>query len=259
MIALWRRELRVLLLSPAGIGVLAIWAFLVGAVFLMELAGFEQAEQRALAIDDPALLSLLDVNDLLLASVNNHLTVVLLFLAPMLAMRAWSDGAARDWLLQRAPSTSSFVVARAAGAASMVTAMVLLTLPLPVFLSIVGRPAVGDVGTVVDVGQAVVAMLLVAAAGSTFVAVSAALIVVVDNALAGAVLAFVVLMVLWVAPGGAALTGPVVGEVLTVVSPSTHIEAGLRGLVRLADVLFFVVVHVVATAVTITVLRGRRR
>ena len=108
-------------------------------------------------------------------------------------------------------------------------------------------------------GQAVVSMLLVAAAGSTFVALSAALIVVIDNALAGAVLAFVVLMVLWVAPGGAALTGPVVGEVLTVVSPSTHIEAGLRGLVRLADVLFFVVVHVVATAVTITVLRGRRR
>lgn len=259
MIALWRRELRVLLLSPAGLGVLAIWMFLVGAVFLMELAGFEQAEQRALAIDDPALLSLLDVNDLLLASVNNHLTVVLLFLAPMLAMRSWSDGAVRDWLLQRAPSTSSFVVARACGATSMVGAMLLLTLPLPVFLAVVGRPAVGDAGVVVDVGQAIVSTGLVAAAGATFVALSAAVIVAVDNALAGAVLAFVVLMVLWVAPGGAGLTGPVVGEILNLVSPATHIEAGLRGLLRLSDVLYFAVVHLVATAVTIAMLRGRRR
>jgi hypothetical protein len=43
------------------------------------------------------------------------------------------------------------------------------------------------------------------------------------------------------------------------VSPATHIEAGLRGLLRLSDVLYFAVVHLVATAVTIAMLRGLRR
>ena len=259
MIALLRRDFRLLVLSPGGIGLLALWAFLVGAVFLMELGGFEQAEQRALALGDPAILALLDVNDLLLASVHNNLTIVLLFLAPLLAMRANADGAARDWLLQRASSTTSFVVARSLAMAGMVGVLLLLTTPLPVLLSIIGRPAVGDVGVVVDVGQAIVATALVALAGTTFVLLSSAIVVVVDNALAGALVAFLVLVILWVAPGGSALVGPALGELLSFVSPSSHLESGLRGLLKPADVLWFVVVDAAAVMATVTVLEGRRR
>ncbi len=258
MIALLRRDLRLLLLSPGGIGLLALWAFLVGAVFLMELGGFEQAEQRALALGDPTILAMLDVNDLLLAAVHNNLTVVLLFLSPLLAMRTWADGAARDWLLQRT-STITFVLARSLASSITIAALLALTVPLPVFLSLVGRPAVGDVGAVVDVGQAVVATGLVTLAGATFVLVSSAIVIVIDNALAGALVAFLALVVLWVAPGGTALVGPQVGEWLTFISPSSHLESGLRGLLKPADVLWFVVVDVAVVIATVAALERRRR
>ncbi len=259
MTALLRRDLRLLLVSPAGIGLVALWAFLVGAVFLMELAGFEQAEQRALAIGDPAILALLDVNDLLLASVHNNLTVVLLFLSPLLAMRVWSDGPARDWLLQRASSTTTFVLVRTLASAVVIVALLLATVPLPVFLALIGRPAVGDVGVVVDPGQAIVATAITACAGIAFVTVSSAVVVVIDNVLAGALVAFLVLVIAWVAPGGTALVGPTIGDVLVFISPASHIEAGLRGLLRVADFAWFAVVVAAAMVAMVTVLEGRRR
>lgn len=259
MFALLRRDLSLLLLSPGGIGLVALWAFLVGAVFMMELAGFEQAEQRALALGDPAILALLDVNDLLLASLHNNLAVTLLFLGPLLAMRAWNDGPARDWLLQRAPSVAAFVVARSVAVAVVVAVLVAVTLALPVFLASVGRPAVGQTGDIVDAGQALLAAFTVALAGTAFVVVAGAIVVVIDNVLAGALVAFLVLMIAWVAPGGSALVGPDLTTVLQLVSPATHLEAGLRGVVRAADVAFFVVVIVAAAAATTATLAGRRR
>ena len=104
MRGIFLRELRLLLWSPSGGLLLAVWSFLTGALFLLELVAFEQAEQRALQLADPGLLALLDFNDLLLAAVNNHLVVVLLFIGPLIGARLFADGAARDWLLHAAPS-----------------------------------------------------------------------------------------------------------------------------------------------------------
>ena len=48
MRALVVRELRQVLWTPAGLGLVAVWLFLAGSLFLVVGVAFEQAEQRAL-------------------------------------------------------------------------------------------------------------------------------------------------------------------------------------------------------------------
>jgi ABC-2 type transport system permease protein len=261
MTAVLRRELRLLLASPTGAALGALWALCCGALFLMDLTAFEQAEQRALAVGDPALVALLDVNDLLLASVLGNVVVLFLFLAPLLSMRLFADDPATlAWLIHAAPSLRAVALGKLAAGVVVVSGLAASTALLPALLSLVARPAPGaDPGGVIDVAQAVVATATVAACAACFVAVACAVAAVVDVPLAAGLLAFVVLMTWWLAPGGAALVGPDVGAWLSWASPASHLERGLRGVVDGGDVVWFVGVFVAAALATGAGLAGRRR
>ena len=259
MTAIVARELRLLLLSPTGAALVAVWTFCCGALFLMDLTAFEQAEQRALATGDPALVALLDVNDLLLASVLDNVVVLFLFLAPLVAMRLFSDERAiRDWLLH-ASSPVAVAVGKLAAGLVVAGALAASTLSLPALLAVVGQPAAGTADPVVDVGQALVATVTVAACACCFVAVAAAVAAAVDVPLAAGVLAFLLLVVWWLAPGASSLVGPDVGRWLAWASPSSHLERGLRGVVDAGDIIWFAgVVAAAAVAAVAGVQRGTR-
>lgn len=258
MSALWRRELRVSLCSPAAIFLCGVWAFFVGALSMTELFAFEQAEQRALALDDPAIVALIDVNTLLLASVMNNLTIVLLFLGPLLALRQWSDGHAREWLFLRSPSVWHLVLARSGAGAVGIAILVGATLGLPVFLAVVGRPVSGN-GVVVDIGQTLTMSVAVALAGITFTLVSAAAVVAVDQGVVGALVAFVVLTVLWLLPSAEGLLGPTLGPLATQLSPAVHLEPALRGVIDVGDLLYWILLDAAAIVATGGVVQGRMR
>jgi ABC-2 type transport system permease protein len=259
MTALVARELRLLLLSSTGAALLSVWAFCCGALFLMDLTAFEQAEQRALAVGDPALVALLDVNDLLLASVLGNVVVLFLFLAPLIAMRVFSDErTTRDWLVH-ASSPTTVAVGKVAAGLVVVVGLAASTLALPALLAALGQPATGSVDPVVDVGQALVATTTVALCAGCFVAVAAAVAAAVDVPLAAGVLAFLVLVVWWLAPGAASLVGPDVGRWLAWASPSSHLERGLRGVVDAGDVVWFVGVIVASGLAAVAGVSGSQR
>jgi len=239
MMALLRHELRTALWSPSGLLLVGVWLLFVGGFFASELVAFEQAEQRALALDDAAVLAMLDVNDLLLAAVLNNLVIVLLFLGPLLAMRQWSDGPARLWLLQRAPSLRAFVVARLGGQVVTVAVLVGLTLALPSTLAVLGQPATAAGNDVIDVAQTLVGTLVVVAAGASFSLLSAVVIAAVDQPLGGALVAFVVLVALWLVPSATPFVGPTLGSIVAALSPASHLERALRGVVHLGDVAYW--------------------
>ena len=257
MWALLRRELSVGLTSPLGLGLVAVWQFFAGALFMSELFAFEQAEQRALALDDPQLLALLDVNQLLLASVLNNMVVLLLFLGPLVALRHFSLGPADSWALQRAQPTQ-LALAKTAAASAQMLCLAALTLVFPVLIAVVGRSATGA-GPAVDVGHAVLASAVVGAAGVTFVTVSGAVVAVVEQPLAGALMALVLLVLLWVLPAATAYLGPSLGAIVSELSPAHHLEAALRGVVDVGDWGYFGGVVVAAVAVVVYALDRRRR
>jgi len=258
--ALLVRELRLLVTSATG-GVLgAVWALCVAALFLVDLTAFEQAEQRALALGDPALVALLDVNDLLLSSVLGNVVVLLLFFAPLLAMRLFADDpTTRDWLLHAAPSATTVGLGKLAAGVVIVAGLAGSTLALPALLAVFGQPAAGGTGPVVDVAQAVVATGTLAACGACFVAVACVAAAVFDVPLAAGLVAFLVLVAWWLLPSTVTLVGPDVARWLAWASPSSHLERGLRGVLDGGDVVWFVGTFVSAALATVLGLaRGRR-
>lgn len=259
MIGLLRRELRVVLWGPGGLFLVAVWLFLAGSLFMTELFAFEQAEQRALALNDPAMLGLIDVNDLLLASVMNNLTVVLLFLGPLVALRHWSDGASRDWLLHKSPSVLHLVVVRALAGGITMGVLVGVTLAFPAFLAAVGRPAASATGAVIDLGQTLTTTVVVGLAGLTFFLVSAVAVVAVEQPLAGAVVAFITLVLLWLLPTASLILGPTIGPLVAELSPSVHLEPALRGVVDVGDLLYWLLIDAAAIAAMTGLIDLRRR
>ncbi len=238
MRAILVRELRLLLWSPSGALLLSVWTFLTGALFLLELTAFEQAEQRALQLGDPSVLALLDFNDLLLAAVSQHLIVVLLFLGPLIGARLFGDGASREWLLHAAPSLRAIVMGKLGAGVVVVAVLVGCTLALPLFLSVAGQGTQGE-GVVVDPAQTLLAALTVTLAGSAFVVVAAVVAARSQAPLAAALGSFLLLLVLWLLPGAAGLLPPELADVVVFVSPASHVENGLRGLLSFGDLLWF--------------------
>ena len=238
MRGIFLRELRLLLWSPSGGLLLAVWSFLTGALFLLELVAFEQAEQRVLQLADPGLLALLDFNDLLLAAVNNHLVVVLLVIGPLIGARLFADGAARDWLLHAAPSLGALVVGKLLAGFVVVVVLVLCTGGLPVFLAMAGQGAQGG-AVVVDVGQTLLAAVTVGLAGMAFISIAALVGVLAQAPLAAALGSFLLLLVLWLLPGAAGVLGPGIAAAVAFCSPASHVENGLRGVLSLGDIIWF--------------------
>lgn len=269
---LWR-ELRLLLASPSGAALLAVWTFLCGALFLVELSAWEQAQQRALQIGDPAVLGLLDFNDLLLAAVQNHLVVVLLFIGPLLGARLFADGPTRDWLVQAAPSSTSLVLGKLLAGAVVVGVLVGTTLAFPLFLAVAGQGSATGAGAevsgaVVDVAQTVLASVTLWLAGTSFVAVAAVIAArapssssssAASSALVAALGSFLLLTVLWLLPGAAPLAGPVVADVVTFISPASHVERGLRGIFAVDDVIWFCGLIAGCATGAVVALDGARR
>jgi hypothetical protein len=237
-----------------------LWCFCCGALFLADLTAFEQAEQRALAVGDPQLIAMLDVNDLLLASVLGTVVVLLLFLAPLVAMRLFADDAATlAWLVHAAPSPRAVALGKLGAGIAVVAALGASTLAIPALLSSIGRPAPGSVGPVVDLAQALLATATVVGCGACFVAVACAVAAAVEVPLAAGLLAFVVLVTWWLAPGAAPLVGPDLAGWLAWLSPSAHLERGLRGVVDAGDVAWFVGCTAAGALATTAALTGRLR
>jgi ABC-2 type transport system permease protein len=259
MTAIVARELRLLFYSSTGTALLAAWALCVGVLFLVDLTAFEQAEQRALALGDPALVALLDVNDLLLSSVLKNVVVLFLFLAPLLAMRLFADEeSTRDWLLH-ASDPGTVGVGKTIAGIVVVVGLSASTLALPALLAAVGQPATGAAGPIIDVAQTLLATSTVAACAASFVALACAIAAVVDVPLAGGLLAFVVLVLWWFLPSAESFVGVSLGRWLSWGSPSSHLESGLRGLLHGGDLLWFATTILAATAATILAVgRGRR-
>jgi ABC-2 type transport system permease protein len=259
LVAVVARELRLLLLAPTGAALLSVWTLCCGALFLMDLTAFEQAEQRALAIGDPALIAMLDVNDLLLGSVLGNVVVLFLFLAPLIAMRLFADDRpTRDWLVH-ASSPVVVAVGKLLAGLAVVGGLATSTLAFSALLALLGQPAVGSASPVVDVGQALCATATVVACAGCFVAVAAAVASAVDAPLAAGLLSFLVLVVWWLASGAESLVGPDVGRWLSWASPASHLERGLRGVVDAGDFAWFVGVVLAGAVGTVAGVDGAQR
>lgn len=240
--AVLARELRVLLGTPLAWSALAAFSLVTALLFWLELLSFEVAQQRATAVGDPALLSLLDFNDLLFGSVIVHAQVLFLFIVPLLTMRLFADEAHKgtlDFLLASPASDVAVVLGKLAGVVLVLCAAGALLLVYPALLAVYGRAVVHGDG-VVDWPQAVAGVGGLVACGTLSAALGAAISAATSSPSSAALVTALALVALWLAGSAAPAIEGGAGAVLYWIAPASHLERFARGVVALADVVYFV-------------------
>ncbi|HYA43791.1 MAG TPA: ABC transporter permease subunit [Syntrophobacteraceae bacterium] len=227
------KELYVMFMSPIFY-VVAFFFLLVSGVFFnyilaqVIMVSFQIAQRPELARE-------FSMMELFLRSFLWNLSVVMLFVAPLLTMRLYAEERKSGTieLLYTYPVTDA--AALAGKFAACVTTFALLiaaTLPGVIAVALVSAPA----WKLILCGYIGLFLL-----GSAFLSLGAFASTLTRNQIISAIITFGLLLVLWFIGEAQSTAGSLLGSILEYVSMSKHFEGLSKGLVDSRDILFYVV------------------
>jgi ABC-2 type transport system permease protein len=229
----YRKELYAIFMSPIF--------YVVGFIFLLVAAVFfnsilSQVVQFSYQVaQHPEVAKEISMSELFVRSFLWNLSVITLFIAPLLTMRLYSEERKTGTieLLFTWPVTDAAALA-AKFAACLTTFAVLIaaTLPGVISVALVSTPA----WKMISCGYAGLFML-----GCAFLSLGTFASALTRNQIVSAIITFGVLLVLWFIGEAKSWASPMLGSILEYVSISKHFEGLSKGLIDSRDVLFFFV------------------
>ncbi len=245
ILAIVERELRAYFSSPIAYVVLTIFVFLSGIFFrsilaqVMQMALVSQMQAQQLGprpMDMPGIIS---------RGFLSTMSVILLFIMPMLTMGLFSEEKKRGTieLLLTAPITDLQVVLGKFLAAGVFYAILLLSTWIPTgVLYLYGSPASGPILT------AYLGLLLY---GLTIIAIGLFISTLTENQIIAAVLSFGAIMVLWLVDVVASnAESPTSKAVLSYLSILSHLDDFMKGVLSTSNVIFYLSLMLVALFLT---------
>jgi len=245
ILAIVERELRAYFSSPIAYVVLTIFVFLSGLFFrsilaqVMQMALISQMQAQQLGprpMDMPGMIS---------RGFLSTMSVILLFIMPMLTMGLFSEEKKRGTieLLLTAPLTDLQVVLGKFFAAGSFFVILLLTTWIPMaVLYLYGSPASGPILT------AYLGLLLY---GLAIVAIGLFISTLTENQIIAAVISFGAIMVLWLVDVVAANTeSPTSKSVLSYLSILSHLDDFMKGVLSTSNIIFYVSLMLVGLFLT---------
>lgn len=214
MMSLCRKEWRVVMDTPLGYVMAVAFLMLSGFFFESNLFLIGQADMRAWF----SILSLL-----------------LMFFIPAIGMRMLADekrSGTFELLATMPVTTISIVLGKYFALWVQILVLLALTLLYPLTLSWLGD---------VDIGQISAAYLAAVLLASLYAAVCLYASAMTRYEVVAYVLGFVMILLLFLLSKAIPTFSPAVQDWLVLLSPISHYESMLRGLIRLSDVMFFVV------------------
>src|SRR5262245_50604139 len=254
ILAIIERELRAYFTSPVAYVVLTIFAFLSGLFFYTILSqitqyAMMQAMQGAQFGRGPTPI---DVPGIVSRQFLQTMSVILLFMIPMITMALFSEEKKRGTieLLLTAPITDLQVVLGKFLAAVSFFLILLLTTWIPTaILYIYGSPATGPILS---------AYLGLFLYGVALLAVGLFISTLTENQIVSAVLSFGTIMVLWLVDVVAQRAEAPTKDVLTYLSVLSHLDDFMKGVLSTSHVIFYLSMMVFALFLTYRSIVSRR-
>jgi ABC-2 type transport system permease protein len=244
ILAIVERELRAYFSSPIAYVLLTIFVFLSGLFFrtilaqVMQLALVSSIQAQQLGprpLDMPGMIS---------RGFLSTMSVILLFMIPMITMGLFSEEKKRGTieLLLTAPLTDLQVVLGKFFAASSFFVILLLTTWVPMsVLYLYGSPASGPILT------AYLGLLLY---GLAIIAIGLFISTLTENQIIAAVISFGAIMLLWLVDVMANNAEPTSRAVLTYLSILSHLDDFMKGVLATTHIIFYVSLMLVALFLT---------
>ena len=228
----FRKELANFFVSPVAYAVMAIFLLIVGFFFWANMSLMAVISMQAAS--NPAFAGRINVTDLVLRPLVQNISIILLFVVPLLSMRLFSEEKKTGTieLLLTYPITDVAVLT-GKYLASLVMLLVMLagTFTVPLFLFGLSNP---DPGVFIS---SYLGMFLLAAA---FMSLGMFVSSMTENQIVAAAISFGVAILCYLLSWSANLAGPKVAFVLRQMSVLEHLGTFNKGIIALSDVSFFV-------------------
>ncbi|OSM05039.1 putative ABC transporter permease [Magnetofaba australis IT-1] len=218
-------------LSPLAWSLLAVLFFIISFMFLSMMQSYQDAVMLYAQMGQQ-----LSVTEVVIRSLYANTAILLLLILPLVTMRLIADEKRRDtWpALAASPlSPTQIVLGKYLGLLLFLAAAITLIGLLPWTLSLYANP---DVGVILSCMLGV--FLVASAFGALGLAVSAAT----ENPIVAAVVTFGLLLFLWIVGWMSSAVGDTAGEAIKFLALSDHYQNMLRGMVRLSDLVYFLLV-----------------
>lgn len=226
-----RREFRSYFVSPIAYVVLALFLLLAGYFFFSILSFFNL--QSMFMLRNPQMMQRLNVNDLVLRPLYVNLSVILLFLVPLLTMKLFADEQRLktfELLLTSPVRLWEIVGGKYLAALLFWFLMLACTLLYPAALFHYGNPEAGPVVSTY-VGFALL--------GAAYLSVGLLFSSTTENQIIAGVVSFAVLLLFWVLDWASQVAGPPVSTVLQQLSLTEHYRDFTKGVVDTQHLVFF--------------------
>ena len=230
VVTIARKELQAYFASPIAYVVIGFFALLFGYFFYTLMWFFERQSMQI----QPGAGAAMNLNQMLIGPVFMNVSVIVLFVMPMITMRTYSEEKRSGTieLLLTAPLTDlQIILGKFLGAMGLYAAALAVTLVHVGVLFAFGNPEGWPVVTTY------LGLLLM---GGCFMSVGLFISSLTKNQIVAGVITFGVFLMLWVINWLASFTGPTMQQVVNYLSITDHLEDFTRGVIDTKHLVYYV-------------------
>jgi ABC-2 type transport system permease protein len=230
IMAIGGKELRSYFASPIAWIILGLFAFIFGYFYVAYLNAFLNEAMQAQFGGGP---SSVNVNQFMIRGLFNNVSVILLFLAPMMTMRTYAEekrGGTMELLLTAPLQDVEIILGKFIGAMGLYCAMLAVTVFYIGLLFVYGNP---------EWKPLVSGYLGLLLMGGCFVAIGLFMSSLTKNQIVAGVGTFVILLLLWVVNWLADSSGPTMGAVLSYLSITQHFDDFGKGVIDTKHLVYY--------------------
>jgi ABC-2 type transport system permease protein len=229
-LAIADKELRAYFASPIAYVVIGFFALAFGIFFYLFLAIFIQQSQQMMQFGGGGGVN---INQQMIRGVFQNAAVIVLFIMPMITMRAYSEEKRSGTieLLLTSPITDAQIIAgKFLGALGLYVAMLFVTLLYMAILFRYGNPEWRPIAS------GYLGLLLL---GSCFVSLGLLISSLTKNQIVAGVVTFIVFLTLWIIGWFGDNVGPTARAIVTTLSLTEHLEDFARGVIDTKHVVYY--------------------
>jgi len=246
----FKKEMRLYLGSPVGYVVCAAFLLISGIFFSLLFLSFSEYSMRAMM--QPQFSQNLNPTESVMRPVFSNMSVVLIFLMPMLTMRLFAEekrSGTIELLLTYPVRDGEVLLGKFLAVGALYVAMLALSLLYPALIAYFTR---------VEWGAVLTGYLGLLLLGATFLAIGVLISSLTENQIVAAVISFVLAIGFWIIGWGADLAGGRLRTVLQYLSLLDHMEGFGKGVLDTKDIVYYVSLTAFALFLTLRALEAKR-
>ncbi|HEV2200602.1 MAG TPA: ABC transporter permease subunit [Bryobacteraceae bacterium] len=229
-LTIWRKELNSYFRSPIAYGVMAFFALIAGYFFYVAVVYFVRMSVQSSMMGQSQPMS---VNDSVIRPLLSNISVIGLFLIPMITMRLFAEekrSGTIELLVTSPVKDIAIIMGKFLAALTLYAAMLALSLVSMATLFLYGQP---------DLRPMVAGYLGLLLLGGSLLAIGTFISTCTKNQIVAGVAGFSVCLMLWVLDWLSSFQDSVGGKVMSYISVLQHFDSFSKGVIDSRDVIYY--------------------